>query len=220
MGLSGFERRLERLVEGAFARAFRSGLQPVELGRRLIRTMDAERSIDINGKPIAPNHFVIRLSATDHERFEDVADVLVRELATAAREHAREERVGFLGRVVVELVVDDRLRGGRFEIGASLADNAALGAPAARLLLPDGHQVPLSDGPVRIGRLPGCAVVLGDPNVSREHAELRPSGDSYTVVDLGSTNGTRVNGVPVSSRTLADGDEITVGGTVLRYLLL
>ena len=216
MGLSGFERRLERMVEGVFARAFRSGLQPVELGRRLIRTMEAERNLDVNGKPIAPNHFVVRLAADDHARFESVSDALVRELAGAARAHAGEERFGFLGPVSVELEVDDRLRTGRFAIDASYAE-AATATASARLLLPDGRKFFVGDAPLQIGRLPTCAVVVDDPNASRQHAEVRRSGEAYVVADLGSTNGTRVNGVPIRSQVLVDGDEITVGATTLRF---
>lgn len=220
MGLSGLERRLERLVEGAFARAFRSGLQPVELGRRMVRAMDAERSLDVHGRPIAPNHFTVRLAPEDHARFQEVDETLVRELAGAAREHAREERLAFLGRVGVELVLDERLRTGRFEIEATYSQTASAGAAPARLVLPDGREIGLGDEPIRIGRLPGLAVVLNDPNTSREHAELAPSGDSYLIQDLGSTNGTRVNGVPVRRQLLVDGDEITIGATTMRFLVL
>ena len=66
-----------------------------------------------------------------------------------------------------------------------------------------------------IGRLPECQVVLGDPNVSRRHAEVRRTGEGIVVTDLGSTNGTKVNGVSVREQHLASGDEITVGSTTL-----
>ena len=58
-------------------------------------------------------------------------------------------------------------------------------------------------------------MVLADPNVSRRHAEVRRAGDTVVVTDLGSTNGTRVNGVPIREQHLATGDEITVGSTTL-----
>ena len=68
-----------------------------------------------------------------------------------------------------------------------------------------------------IGRLPECAVALSDPQVSRHHAEVRPDHDGYRLVDLGSMNGTLVNGTAVRERVLHDGDEISVGATVMRF---
>src|SRR5215210_3119550 len=90
MGLQQFERRLERLVEGAFAKAFRSGLQPVEIGRRLPREMDLRRTVGVRGL-MAPNHFTVALSPGDLGRFESFSTSLVRELQAAVREHARQE---------------------------------------------------------------------------------------------------------------------------------
>src|SRR5213078_2994520 len=100
MGLQQFERRLERLVEGVFAKAFKSGLQPVELGRRLTREMDANRTLGVRGT-IAPNHFVFELSQSDFQRFAAFEEALRRELAEAARQHARDENYEFLGPVEV-----------------------------------------------------------------------------------------------------------------------
>src|SRR5690606_28509760 len=106
MGLQAFERRLERMVEGVFARAFRSGLRPVELGRRLVRVMDSQRSVGVSGRPVVPNAFTIYLSPDDHEQFADISDTLVRELCDAAREHARDEGYTFMGPITVDLEVD------------------------------------------------------------------------------------------------------------------
>src|SRR5437016_7623576 len=84
VGLQGFEQRLERLVEGTFNRAFRSGLQPVELGHRLTRVMDNGRTLGVNGQPVVPNNFGVYLSPADFERFSSFAEALARELAEAA----------------------------------------------------------------------------------------------------------------------------------------
>ena len=197
MGLRGFERRLERMVEGVFARAFQSGLRPVELGRRLVREMDDHRSVGVRGGTVVPNHFTVALSAGDLEQFEDVQDSLGRELGDAAREHARDEGYAFMGPVEVELVVDERLRTGAFQITGRW--------PRARrrrrrlLVLPTGDRFTLAERVITIGRQPEWNIVLADPNVSRNHAEIRPQGDGFVVVDLGSTNGSRVNGVRVDS---------------------
>jgi pSer/pThr/pTyr-binding forkhead associated (FHA) protein len=75
----------------------------------------------------------------------------------------------------------------------------------------------LGPEPITIGRLPESTVVVNDANVSRRHAEIRRSGNEVVVVDLGSTNGTRVNGATVRERVLSDGDAIVVGTTTMRF---
>ncbi len=71
------------MVEGAFARAFKSGLRPVELGRRLVREMDDNRSIGVRGGTVVPNHFTVSLSDEDLQQFKDVQESLCRELSDA-----------------------------------------------------------------------------------------------------------------------------------------
>jgi hypothetical protein len=215
MGLQQFEQRLERLVEGAFAKAFRSGLQPVEIARRLTREMDLHRTVGVHGV-IAPNAFDVALAPADLERFESFADALVRELSEAVREHARTERYNFMGPVEVALRPQQSLNPGSVLIASEVKGGPG-GGPVAGLVLPDGRRVAMEDGPLVIGRLPECNIVVEDPNVSRRHAEVRRDGPDVVVADLGSTNGTRVNGAQVRTRRLSDGDEITVGRTSLRF---
>ena len=216
MGLQQFEHRLERLVEGVFGRVTKGGLQPVELGRRLTREMDLERSVGVRGL-IAPNRFTIYLAPADRERFEPFASGLVEELGEAAREHARDESYHFLGGVEVLLETDPSLSGGTFRVTAETATGA--GGLTPSLVVPESGRVFLDREPFVIGRLPECAIALNDPNVSRRHAEIRSRDGSMVIYDLGSTNGTLVNGQAVSESPLVDGDEVTVGETVLRYEL-
>src|ERR1700730_19119431 len=102
MGLQQFERRLERRVEAVFARAFRSGLQPVEIGRRLTREMDLRRTIAPRGS-IPPNQFTVLVSSSDRSRFAPIEGELIAELVTVARDHARAENYVFLGPVTVTI---------------------------------------------------------------------------------------------------------------------
>src|SRR5215212_8486206 len=118
MGLKGFERRLERLVEGAFAKAFKSSLRPVELGRRLVREMDDQRTVNVQGNVAVPNSFTVTLGPEDHGEFAEIEQQLVRDLADAARSHAREEGYVFMGPVEVELRRDDDLGVGSFGLSA------------------------------------------------------------------------------------------------------
>jgi hypothetical protein len=214
MGLLRFERRLERLVEGAFGKAFRSGLQPVEIGRRLVREMDAGRTLGVRGT-VVPNRYVVALAREDLARFEGFHQALETELAEAVREHARDERYQFEGPVEVTLVADDRARKGDLRIGAEIV--AGEHGPAGSLVLPDGRRVPLGEEPATIGRLPDCAVALSDPQVSRHHARVVPVDRGYRIVDLGSMNGILVNGMRARDHLLVDGDVIVVGATSIRY---
>src|SRR5215831_1425753 len=111
MGLQRFERRLERLVEGTFGKAFRSGLQPVEIGRRIVREMDAGRTLGVRGT-VVPNRYTVELAPDDLERFAGFHDALVQELTDAAREHARDEGYHFEGPVDITLVKGNNARKG------------------------------------------------------------------------------------------------------------
>ncbi len=216
MGIKGFEGRLERAVEGTFSRLFRSGLSPVEFGRKLVRDMDSHRTVGVDGRTLVPNSFVFRISPADAEQLHDLLGTLRRELADAAREHARDEQYGFVGAVDVQIEVDESLRPGVLAVDARFAEGEG-GLPPGALLLPTGDRVPLGEYVVTIGRQNDCTIVLADPNVSRHHAEIRPYGDGFVVIDLGSTNGTKVNDARVAEHQLRDGDEVRFGNTVMHF---
>jgi len=214
MGLQSFERRLERFVEGAFARVFRSGLQPVEIGRRLTREMDLRRTVAPKGV-LTPNSFRVLLSQSDRTRFAPIEEELVKELGEVAKDHAKAEGYTFLGPVSIAIETDDSLRPGTLLVAGDMTPGQ--GTPT--LALPDGRRVLLDHDKVTLGRLPECELAVADPNVSRRHAEVRRDGASaWQVADLGSTNGTKVNGTLITGpRNLDDGDEITVGSTTVRF---
>jgi hypothetical protein len=216
MVLKGFENRLENMVEGVFARVFKAGIKPVEIGRRVVREMDSNRSLDVRGRTIVPNAFTIRLAPDDHDRFAEIADSLTRELADAARDHARDEGYSFMGPVHVILKNDESLHTGEFRVEARLRQGRG-GVGAGSLVLPNGDRYILGDQVVSVGRLPACEITVTDSNVSRRHAEVHPRGDGFVLVDLGSTNGSRVNGARVSQRELADGDQLTFGNTTITF---
>lgn len=216
MVLRNFERRLERIVEGAFSRAFKSGLRPVEIGRRVTREMDDSRSVGVRGGTVVANHFTVNLSQQDADEFAQVTDTMQRELADLARDHAREEGYTFMGPVEILFHVDPSMRIGAFSVEARLREGDG-GAGAGAIVLPSGERFVLGDTIVTIGRLPESVLVLEDPNVSRQHAEIRPSGNGFVLADLGSTNGSKVNGIKVSERVLEDGDELTFGATSFRF---
>jgi pSer/pThr/pTyr-binding forkhead associated (FHA) protein len=88
------------------------------------------------------------------------------------------------------------------------------------VLVVEGRRMSLGEGGATVGRSRQCDVVVDDPNVSRRHAELRPRGGSWVLTDLGSTNGSRVNGRAVSGPTVVKpGDELELGTAVMRFEL-
>jgi FhaA, N-terminal domain/FHA domain len=232
--LRDFERRLGNLVEGFFASTFRSGLQPVELAKRLLREMDDGKTVGVHGV-WAPNHFVFFLSAEDAGRFEQVEQALVKELKQVVRDAAAERGWGLVGPPEIEFRVDRELSRGRLGCEASLVEGepeaSAAGGPgaghtsvapadASLIVLEDGRPARtyrLGRASITIGRLPECDIVIADPGASRRHAEVRFDGDGFVVNDLGSTNGTLVNDVQADDRPLRDGDRITIGSTVLQF---
>jgi len=216
------------MVEGFFATAFRSGLQPVELAKRILRDMDAGKSVGVKGV-WAPNHFVFTLSSEDAERFQQAEGALVGELKQVVRDAAAERGWGLVGPPEIEFRTDDSLGRGQFGCEATLVEGVPEPAPAPStaggeaviVLLEEGHEArtyQLHKQSVVIGRLPECDIVISDPGASRRHATItREDGGEYVLTDLGSTNGTIVNDEPVGEHVLSDGDRITIGNTILEF---
>jgi hypothetical protein len=225
--LRDFEHRLERIVEGFFTKAFRSGLQPVELAKRLLREMEAGKTVGVR-EVWVPNRYVLRLSDEDRGRLAGMEKALARELERVVVDGARERGFGLVARPEVVFETDESLRRGEFavetelteETGAPLPDSQTLPGRPVLALVEGGATVKefsLDHETALIGRLSGSEVEISDPGASRRHAEVRRTGDDFVIVDLGSTNGTLVNDDPVSERTLRNGDRITIGQTTLEF---
>jgi hypothetical protein len=225
--LRDFEHRLERIVEGFFTKAFRSGLQPVELAKRVLREMEAGKTVGVR-EVWVPNRYVLHLSDEDRKRLAGMEKALGRELERVVVEGARERGFGLVARPEVVFETDGDLRRGDFsvvselteETGAPSPDEEPLPGRPTLALIEGGNtvkQFSLESDTALIGRLAGSEVEISDPGASRRHAEVRRQGDRFVIVDLGSTNGTLVNDDPVSERPLEDGDRITIGQTTLEF---
>jgi hypothetical protein len=241
--LRTLESKLATLVEGTFGRVFRSEVRPVEIARKLVREMEENRTVSVS-RVYAPNEYIVWLSPEDRARYEGVEEQVIDELAAYLLEHARREKLALASRPLIAFETDERLSLGEFGIQARLvrptqdpeeirqADHGhtmvystsdRLGAPLAgsrsdhpgrALLVVDGKRMLVPAGGAVVGRSRECDIVVGDSNVSRRHAEIRLQGGQWAITDLGSTNGVRVNGEPVSvAHPLASGDRIDLGTT-------
>ena len=225
--LQRFEQRLEGLVTGAFARAFRSAVQPVELAAALQREVDNSAQILSRERRLVPNDFTIELSQADNERLSPYGSQLTSELKDMLRQHADQQRYVFAGPISVTFTEKDDLGTGRFRVtskaiaqvtpveGQRMTDTAVRRAPVVLELNEMKH--PLDPPGVVIGRGSEADLRVSDPGVSRRHVEIRVRPDEdgvvVTVVDLGSTNGTRVNGKRIQHATVDDGAQIEIGST-------
>jgi hypothetical protein len=250
--LRNLEAKLGGLVEGAFGRAFKTSVQPVELAHKLAKEMEDNQMASVS-RVYVPNHYRVYLSAQDREQFVSYEPALRKELSDYLLEHARQEQFALSTRPQVEFHTDERLDLGEFGIQAELValpederpEGQAAPAPSegdfghtmvyspsrdARkvepvddrrqaLLVGGGRRNVLSGNRVVLGRSREADIVLQDPNVSRRHAELRREDGGWQIVDLGSTNGIKVNGRRVDNQPLRPGDQVTIGVTDLTFEL-
>ncbi|MGW4462160.1 FhaA domain-containing protein [Micromonospora sp. NPDC004704] len=249
--LQRFEKRLEGLVEGAFAKVFKGVVHPVEILNAMQREAEAHKAILAGGRTLVPNRYVIDLSPYDHSRLAPYAAALAQELAQSQAEFIGEQAWTVYGDVIVEIERGDGLDTGMFRVTAEVytgGDVAPVqqqsydqpgqggyppyeqqggggygpppghgGGRNVRLVSGDGRSYPLQMGSTVIGRGDQANLRLPDVGISRRHARLDFDGAQVVLTDLGSTNGTMVNGQRVSAVALNPGDMVQLGTTTLTF---
>lgn len=228
-GLQRFEHKLEQIISGAFARAFRSAVQPVEISAALQREVDNNAQILSRDRRLVPNTFHVELSRTDLERLEAYDDAMERDLVDQLKDHAEAQGYAFTGPVTVDFEAAEDLTTGRFRIRskavAGVTDRnpeTQAGQPSRRtgvVLEVNGTRHPLRAPGLVVGRGTEADLRINDPGVSRRHAEFRVEGDRVSVRDLGSTNGVHVDDRKVPVAQLHDGSQVRIGRTeiVVRF---
>jgi len=220
--LDRFEQRVDRAVNGAFAKAFKSELQPVEIAAALQNEMDARAAVVSRARTVVPNVYSVLVSQEDYDRLSVYDEALVGEFALMIRDYAQQQQYSFLGSVSVAMQpADDRPQGTVEIVSEARVDHEvapAAGPPAGSAPRLEGKRgtFHLTRAITRIGRGADADIRIDDPGVSRHHAEVR-IGNDVILRDLDSTNGTYINGMLVAEQPLRDGAVITIGSTNLTF---
>ena len=224
-GLQRFEQRLESLVYGAFARVFRSAVQPVEIAAALERECDNNAQILSRQRRAVPNDFHVELASTDFERLAPYDSTLVQDLTQQLREHAEQQHYVFPGPVTIAFESAEDLSTGRFRIKSRAQAAVTANSNVTRQRRPralievNGTRHPLLPPGLVIGRGTEADVRINDPGVSRRHIEFlvhNRDGDlDIEVGDLGSTNGMLVDGHRIQRTAVTDGSRVKIGSTTI-----
>jgi hypothetical protein len=234
--LDKVERGIEKAVRGVFSTGSRAQVEPVEIASRLRREVDHKAITIAAGRTLAPNVFDVQLSDDDFRRAQDWGTPLAEELCDVVINHVRSQGYTLQGSVRISFRRSEELRAGDFEIVSS-TEKAKAGAAPPRPNLPaaptrppvrlqpvldiDGQRYSLNAPSIVLGRSSEADILVDDTGVSRRHLEIRTANGVTSAVDLGSTNGSYVNGHKVAGSTeLTDGSTITMGRTKIIFRLL
>jgi hypothetical protein len=217
--LASFERLLESLVERSLVAPFRGPIHPREIARRLDRAMEAGAVLELE-RHLAPNEYLVRLNPADFEPLGAARTTLEGELARYLARSGADRGYTFLALPTVRLTADAAVPARTIELSARIREVAPpleATAPPGRghsewELEVAGRSIALPYGTLRLGRAPDCDVVLPSPHVSRYHAELVVDAAGARLRDLGSTNGTTVDGQPAGGAPLRPGALLSFGG--------
>lgn len=215
--LDNFEKGLERAVNGVFAKTFRSGLQPVELTSALRRELDTKAAIVTRERILAPNRFTLRMSAADYKHMQSIGPTLTDELIEYVQQHATKQGYQFAGGISVEMVPDQGLSEGILRIESEAVKSKVEWTPVLDV---GGKRYPIVKSRTVIGRGSEADITVDDTGISRKHIEIRWDGSHAQVQDLGSTNGSKLNGAPLGTSILEPDSVISVGRTRIVFRVL
>jgi len=201
-------------VNGAFAKTFRSGIQPVEIASALRREADTKAAVVSRDRIITPSDYLVRLSPDDHERMLALGHALNDELFALLSQHARTQGYSFAGVLRISLEADERVSTGTVQINSSSVESSVSWQGVIEI---DGRHHQLSSARTVIGRGSDADLTIADAGSSRRHAEVLWDGERAMLRDLGSTNGTKINGEKVREAALSPGTVFTIGRTELTF---
>ncbi len=215
--LDSFEKGLERAVNGAFAKTFRSGLQPLEITAALRRELDTRAAVVARDRILVPNRFTVRLARGDYERMTAIGATLIDEFSQLVQQHAAAQHYQFSGGISITLAEDPTLTEGIVQIDSVSVKGTVSWTPVLDVA---GKRYPIVKSRTIIGRGSDADITVDDTGISRKHVEILWDGNRAQVNDLGSTNGSQLNGAPVHQAPLPPDSVINIGRTRIVFRVL
>jgi hypothetical protein len=215
--LDNFEKGLERAVNGAFAKTFRSGLQPVEISAALKRELDTKAAVVSRDRILAPNSFRVQLAPSDYERMVGIGPTLVDDLNQIVQQHASQQGFQFAGAISIELVDESRLSTGMVQIDSANVQSQVSWTPVLDVA---GRRHPITKARTIVGRGSDADITVDDTGTSRKHVEILWDGSHAQARDLGSTNGSQLNGRPFQRANLEPDSVIQIGRTDIVFRIV
>ena len=215
--LDSFERGLERVVNGAFAKTFKSGLQPLEVTAALRRELDTKAAVVSRDRILVPNDFVVHLAPGDYERMTGLGPALVDEFTQLVQQHATAQHYAFAGGISIRLERDAALSEGMVRIDSVNVKGEVAWTPVLDI---GGKRYPLHRGRTVIGRGSDADITIDDAGTSRRHVEVAWDGTRAQVTDLGSTNGSTLDGRRITQAPLPPDSVIEIGRTRILFRVL
>lgn len=212
----GIEKRLENLVDGVSASVFRGRMHPVTIAGRLVRQLDFLAQDGPAGTEI-PNDITVVLNPADLDPALDLEE-LQNELAAVVEAAAADHAWRLVGPVEVYVETSPEVPTGILQCAGSSVPSQM--PPWGQLIAEDGSAVvPLSMNRILIGRALDCDIRFSNSEVSRHHTTVVRTGSTVEITDLGSANGTWINGDRISDRpvTILPGDHVALGGLPFTY---
>jgi hypothetical protein len=238
--LKDFREELGDDPEPFIRRWFATGVRPVELAEAVQEYLREHQEVGDDGI-VVPNVLRVTLGNRDHERLARFGIALPRALGTVVVETAAEQGWALAGPVKVRVDRDELVQVGTYRlvgrvepvdgwapaaepqpepVAVSAPDPGGVTDPTliVRTGVDAGATLVLDGRRVTAGRGTGCDLVVRDTTVSREHAAFVLRGDTWWVLDLGSTNGTRINGLRAAEHPIVPGDRVELGDVVVELV--
>lgn len=214
--LDSFERGLERAVNGAFAKTFRSGLAPVEITAALRKELDTHASPVARDRVLVPNRFVVRMNPDDHAAMTALGDGLIDEISGLLTQYAAQQRYQMVSPPVLVLEADPSITLGLLDVRSSAERVEVSWQPTVEV---DGQRHVLGARTV-IGRGSEADITVDDSGISRRHLELLWDGRRAEARDLGSTNGSTLNGARLTHAALPNESVLQIGRTRIVFRMV